>query len=92
MTVAEDWTCSQTISRCEICLRTSIIWVDPARGISLKQQFFTPSEDVRTTQCTTNYQVQPAGESEALRDQDGLEDYEGSAVGFANTPGGPEEG
>lgn len=26
-----------------------IIWVDPARGISLKQQFFTPSEDTRTT-------------------------------------------
>jgi outer membrane lipoprotein-sorting protein len=26
-----------------------IIWVDPARGISLKQQFFTPSEDQRTT-------------------------------------------
>lgn len=24
------------------------IWVDPARGISLKQMFFTPSEDVRT--------------------------------------------
>jgi hypothetical protein len=26
-----------------------IIWVDPARGISLKQEFFTPSEDTRTT-------------------------------------------
>ncbi|MEO6911476.1 MAG: outer membrane lipoprotein-sorting protein [Edaphobacter sp.] len=26
-----------------------IIWVDPTRGISLKQQFFTPSEDMRTT-------------------------------------------
>jgi outer membrane lipoprotein-sorting protein len=26
-----------------------VIWVDPARGISLKQQFFTPSEDYRTT-------------------------------------------
>ena len=25
------------------------IWVDPTRGISLKQQFFTPSEDYRTT-------------------------------------------
>lgn len=24
------------------------IWVDPQRGVSLKQQFFTPSEDVRT--------------------------------------------
>lgn len=28
------------------------IWVDPARGISLKQQFFTPSEDQRTTYFT----------------------------------------
>ena len=26
-----------------------VIWVDPVRGISLKQQFFTPSEDYRTT-------------------------------------------
>ena len=26
-----------------------IIWIDPARGISLKQQFFAPSEDQRTT-------------------------------------------
>ncbi|MBS1799392.1 MAG: outer membrane lipoprotein-sorting protein [Acidobacteria bacterium] len=26
-----------------------VIWVDPTRGISLKQQFFTPSEDYRTT-------------------------------------------
>ncbi len=26
-----------------------IIWIDPARGISLKQEFFTPSEDTRTT-------------------------------------------
>lgn len=25
-----------------------IIWVDPKRGISLKQQFFTPSEDQKT--------------------------------------------
>jgi outer membrane lipoprotein-sorting protein len=25
------------------------IWVDPARGISLKQQFFMPSEDERTS-------------------------------------------
>jgi len=25
-----------------------IIWVDPQRGISLKQQFFTPSEDLTT--------------------------------------------
>ena len=25
-----------------------VIWVDPERGISLKQQFFTPSEDQRT--------------------------------------------
>lgn len=29
-----------------------LIWVDPARGISLKQQFFTPSEDVRTAVYT----------------------------------------
>lgn len=29
-----------------------LIWVDPARGISLKQQFFTPSEDQRTTYFT----------------------------------------
>jgi outer membrane lipoprotein-sorting protein len=28
------------------------IWVDPVRGISLKQQFFTPSEDQRTTYFT----------------------------------------
>jgi outer membrane lipoprotein-sorting protein len=28
------------------------IWVDPARGISLKQQFFMPSEDQRTTYFT----------------------------------------
>lgn len=26
-----------------------VIWVDPARAISLKQQFFTPEKDVRTT-------------------------------------------
>jgi len=26
-----------------------VIWIDPARGISLKQQFFTPSDDYRTT-------------------------------------------
>jgi outer membrane lipoprotein-sorting protein len=26
-----------------------IIWVDPARGISLKQEFFMPSEDTRTS-------------------------------------------
>jgi hypothetical protein len=26
-----------------------VIWVDPTRGILLKQQFFTPSEDYRTT-------------------------------------------
>jgi outer membrane lipoprotein-sorting protein len=26
-----------------------VIWVDTARGISLKQQFFTPSDDYRTT-------------------------------------------
>ena len=25
-----------------------VIWVDPVRDVSLKQQFFTPSEDVRT--------------------------------------------
>lgn len=25
-----------------------VIWIDPARAISLKQQFFMPSEDVRT--------------------------------------------
>lgn len=29
-----------------------IIWVDTARGISLKQQLFTPSEDVRTSTYT----------------------------------------
>lgn len=28
------------------------IWVDPTRGISLKQQFFTPSEDQRTAVYT----------------------------------------
>ena len=28
------------------------IWVDPVRGISLKQMFFTPSEDVRTAVYT----------------------------------------
>ena len=28
------------------------IWVDPARAISLKQMFFTPSEDVRTAVYT----------------------------------------
>ena len=25
------------------------VWVDPARAISLKQQFFTPEGDTRTT-------------------------------------------
>ena len=29
-----------------------LIWVDPTRGISLKQQAFTPSEDVRTATFT----------------------------------------
>jgi outer membrane lipoprotein-sorting protein len=29
-----------------------VIWIDPARGISLKQQFFMPSEDVRTAVYT----------------------------------------
>ena len=29
-----------------------VIWVDTARGISLKQQLFTPSEDVRTSTYT----------------------------------------
>ncbi len=29
-----------------------VIWVDPQRGISLKQQFFTPSEDQTTTVYT----------------------------------------
>lgn len=29
-----------------------VIWVDPARDVSLKQQFFTPSEDVRTAVYT----------------------------------------
>ena len=29
-----------------------IIWVDTARGISLKQQLFTPSEDMRTSTYT----------------------------------------
>ena len=28
------------------------IWIDPTRGISLKQQFFTPSEDIRTALYT----------------------------------------
>ena len=29
-----------------------VIWIDPARAISLKQQFFMPSEDVRTSLYT----------------------------------------
>lgn len=29
-----------------------VIWVDPVRDVSLKQQFFTPSEDVRTALYT----------------------------------------
>jgi outer membrane lipoprotein-sorting protein len=29
-----------------------LIWVDPARGVSLKQQFFTPAGDYRTTYFT----------------------------------------
>lgn len=29
-----------------------VIWVDPLRDVSLKQQFFTPSEDVRTAVYT----------------------------------------
>lgn len=36
-----------------------IIWVDPARGISLKQEFFTPSEDTRTTYFTNIRYNQP---------------------------------
>jgi outer membrane lipoprotein-sorting protein len=35
------------------------IWVDPARGISLKQQFFMPSEDQRTTYFTNIRYNQP---------------------------------
>jgi outer membrane lipoprotein-sorting protein len=35
------------------------IWVDPVRGISLKQQFFTPSEDQRTTYFTNIRYNQP---------------------------------
>jgi outer membrane lipoprotein-sorting protein len=35
------------------------IWVDPTRGISLKQQFFTPSEDQRTTYFTNIRYNQP---------------------------------
>jgi outer membrane lipoprotein-sorting protein len=47
-----------------------VIWVDPQRGISLKQQFFTPSEDQRTTYythirynqkvTTAPYEIKPA--------------------------------
>jgi outer membrane lipoprotein-sorting protein len=47
-----------------------VIWVDPQRGISLKQQFFTPSEDQRTTYythirynqkvATAPYEIKPA--------------------------------
>ena len=29
-----------------------VIWIDPTRAISLKQQFFMPSEDVRTSVYT----------------------------------------
>jgi outer membrane lipoprotein-sorting protein len=36
-----------------------LIWVDPARGISLKQQFFTPSDDYRTTIYTNIRYNQP---------------------------------
>jgi len=36
-----------------------VIWVDLARGISLKQQFFTPSEDYRTTTYTNIRYNQP---------------------------------
>lgn len=35
------------------------IWVDPARGVSLKQQFFMPSEDERTTFFTNIRYNQP---------------------------------
>jgi outer membrane lipoprotein-sorting protein len=35
------------------------IWVDPARAISLKQQFFMPSEDQRTTYFTNIRYNQP---------------------------------
>jgi hypothetical protein len=33
-------------------LSSVLIWVDPARGLSLKQQFFTPAGDYRTTYFT----------------------------------------
>ncbi len=35
------------------------IWVDPNRGISLKQQFFTPSDDYKTTTYTNIRYNQP---------------------------------
>ncbi len=33
-------------------LTSVLIWIDPARGISLKQQFFTPAGDSKTTYFT----------------------------------------
>ncbi len=36
-----------------------IIWVDPTRAVSLKQQFFMPSEDQRTTYFTNIRYNQP---------------------------------
>ncbi len=36
-----------------------VIWVDLTRGISLKQQFFTPSEDYKTTTYTNIRYNQP---------------------------------
>jgi outer membrane lipoprotein-sorting protein len=36
-----------------------IIWIDPSRGISLKQQFFAPSEDQRTTYFSNIHYNQP---------------------------------
>jgi hypothetical protein len=33
-------------------LTSVVIWIDPARGISLKQQFFTPAGDSKTTYFT----------------------------------------
>ena len=50
------------------------IWVDPARGISLKQMFYTPSEDVRTAVYTKirynakvdkkAYEIKPNGKTQ----------------------------
>ena len=43
--VAKDPAVLKTIS-------SVLIWVDPTRGVSLKQQFFTPAGDYRTTYFT----------------------------------------